>query len=121
MRYACLIYFDPRKVFDGSPESNAVLTEVGPADRALHASGHFITSLALQLPDAAVTVRVRDGQMSTTDGPFMETKEVLGGFLLIEAKDRDEAVEIAARSPFARLGCVEVRPEVDFSGPRPEL
>ena len=69
----------------------------------------------------AVTVRIRDGKMSATDGPFMETKEVLGGFVLIEAHDLNDAVRIAGGFPFARLGSIEVRPVVDFSKPRPKL
>ena len=65
--------------------------------------------------------KVRDGKMSATDGPFMETKEVLGGFIVIEARDLNEAARIAAGIPLAKLGAVEVRPVVDFSGPRPQL
>ena len=121
MRYACLIYFDPKVVFDDSPESNAVLGEVGASDRRLEKSGVLVSSEALTLPNEAITVRVRDGKMSATDGPFMETKEALGGFMLIEARDLNEAVQIAATIPFAKLGSVEVRPLVDFSGPRPVL
>ncbi|SDR57016.1 Uncharacterized conserved protein [Rhizobiales bacterium GAS191] len=121
MQYACLIYFDAKAVFDQSPEANAVLAEVGPHNDQLRASGHFVTSQALVLPRDAVTVRVRDGKMSATDGPFMETKEMLGGFVVIEARDLNEAVRIAAGMPFAKLGSVEVRPVVDFSKPRPKL
>jgi len=121
MQYVCLIYFDPKNVFDGSQEATAVLSAVGPHDAALKASGQLLASQALMLPKEAVTVRVRDGKMSATDGPFMETKEVLGGFLLIEARDRDDALRIAAGVPFAKLGSVEVRPVVDFSKPRPRL
>jgi hypothetical protein len=86
MRYACLIYFDPQKVFNQSPEAEAVLRDSGPYDAELKASGHLVTSCALKLPQAAMTVQVRDGKMSATDGPFMETKEMLGG-ILIEARD----------------------------------
>jgi len=121
MRYACLIYFDPRKVFDRSPEAEAVLRAVGPHDGALKASGRMVSSVALQLPESARTVAVRDGKISTTDGPFVETKEMLGGLVVIEAADLDEAVRIAAGIPFATLGHVEVRPLVDFSAPRPKL
>jgi hypothetical protein len=121
MKYVCLIYFDPRTVFDQSPQSNGLLAEVGPYNEALRAGGHMVASEALTLPSEAVTVRVRDGRMSRTDGPFIETKEVLGGFIVIEARDIDEAVALAARDPFARLGCIEVRPVVDFSKPRPTL
>ena len=121
MRYVCLIYFDPQKVFNQSPESNAVLAEVGHHDAELKASGHLVTSEALTLPDEAMTVQVRDGKMSASDGPFIETKEMLGGFILIEARDLNEAVRIAAGIPFAKLGFIEVRPVVDFSQPRPKL
>src|SRR5262245_53463814 len=110
MRFVCLIYFEPGKVFGGGPEAEAVLAEVGPHDAALRASGRLLASEALTLPGEARTVRVRRGRRSVTDGPFMETKEVLGGFLLVEARDADEAAEIAAAVPFARLGSVEVRP-----------
>ena len=121
MRYHCLIYFDPQKMFSGSPEANAVLAAVGPHDADLKARGHLILSEALNMPREAITVQVRDGETSTTDGPFMETKEMLGGILLIEARDLNEAVSIAAGIPFARLGHVEVRPAIDFSKPRPQL
>jgi hypothetical protein len=121
MRYACLLYFDPRKVFDRSQEATAALRDTGPYNEQLRTSGQLVTDGALQLPDQAMTVQVRDGKMSTTDGPFMETKEVLGGFLVIEARDLNEAVRIGAGIPLARLGFVEVRPFVDFSKPRPEL
>jgi hypothetical protein len=121
VRYACLIYFDPQKVFSQSPEAQAVLRDAGPYDAELKASGHMVAAHALTLPQAAMTVRVRDGRMAATDGPFMETKEMLGGFILIEALDLDEAVRIAAGIPFARLGAIEVRPLVDYSQPRPKL
>jgi hypothetical protein len=121
MRYVCLIYFDPRKVFNQSPEAQSVLQATGPHDAALKASGRLVTAEALTLPDQAVTVQVRDGKMSATDGPFMETKEMLAGFILIEARDLNEAIQIAAEIPFAKLGAIEVRPTVDFSKPRPTL
>jgi hypothetical protein len=121
VRFVCLIYFDPSIVFGGSDEANAVLAAVGAYDRKLDASGQRKGGLPLELPERAVTVRVRGGELSATDGPFMETKEVLGGFIEIEARDRDEAVRLAAGIPFAKLGSVEVRPVVDFSKPRPKL
>jgi hypothetical protein len=121
MRYVCLIYFDPQKVFNQSAESQAVLGAVGPHDAELEASGHLVMAQALTLPNEAVTVQMRDGKMSATDGPFMETKEMLGGFILIEARDLNEAVRIAAGIPFAKLGSIEVRPVVDFNKPRPKL
>lgn len=121
MRYACLVYFDPQKVFDQSPEAEAVLRDVGPYNEELRSSGRMVTDAALQLPDQAVTVKVRDGKMSATDGPFLETKEMLGGIVVIEARDLNEAVRVAAGIPLAKLGSVEVRPLVDFSKPRPKL
>jgi hypothetical protein len=121
MQYVCLIYFDPRKVFDQSPEGEAILAAIGPHDEALKRSGHLVLAQPLTLPSEAVTVKVRDGRMSTTDGPFMETREMLGGFVIVEARDLNEAVGIASRIPFAKVGAVEVRPVVDRSRPRPKL
>lgn len=117
MRYACLVYFDPTTAFNGSADSNAVLQEAEMNRQSLLAGG--ISAEALTLPNEAVTVRVRGGNVSTTDGPFMETKEVLGGFVLIEADDIHAAIRIAATNPMVKLGSVEVRPLVDFSKPRP--
>ncbi len=119
MQFACLIYFDPKRVFDGSAESNAVLADVGPHNEALRAAGQWVGGHALVLPNEAFTVDVRDGKASITDGPFMETREMLGGITLIEADSREAAAEIAAGIPFARVGKIEVRPLVDFSKPRP--
>src|SRR5882757_6232760 len=110
MRYACLIYFDPKKVFNQSPEGEEVLRESMDPHSEVRASGHIVTEGPLELPDQAITLQVRDGKMSTTDGPFMETKEMLGGFLVIEARDLNEAVRIGAMIPLAKLGFVEVRP-----------
>ena len=121
MQYVCLIYFDPTVVFNQSPESNAVLADVGPSNGELRASGHYVMGQALTLPAEAMTVQVRDGRMSATDGPFMETKEMLGGFNIIDARDMNEAVLLASRIPFAKLGHIEVRPVVDYSRPRPTL
>ena len=110
MRYVCLIYFDPQKVFNQSPDAQAVLGATGAHDAELKASGHLVMAQALTLPNEAITVQVRDGKMSATDGPFMETKEMLGGFILIEAKDLNEAIQLASKIPVIRLGAIEVRP-----------
>ncbi|MEO8883838.1 MAG: YciI family protein [Devosia sp.] len=119
MRFACLVYFDPRTAFTGTAENNAIL-DAAEADRQrLLVKG--IVSEALTLPSEAVTVRVRNDKISATDGPFAETKEVLGGFVLIDAADIEEAVRMAATNPMAKLGSVEVRPLVDFSRPRPVM
>jgi hypothetical protein len=119
MRYACLVYFDPKKAFDRSPESEVALRDGYAYLEELKASGRLVTDGALQMPDQTVTLKVRDGKMSSTDGPFMETKEMLAGFLVVEARDLNEALRIAAAIPLARIGTVEVRPFVDFSKPRP--
>jgi len=121
MRYACLVYFDPKVAFDGSAESQAALNDGYAYLEELRASGVLVTDGALQLPDQTMTVRVRDGKMSATDGPFLETKEMLAGFLVIEARDLNEAVRVGAGIPLAKIGTVEVRPFVDFSKPRPKL
>jgi hypothetical protein len=115
MKYLCLIY-DEERDWDAMPrsESGVYLAECMAAAESIVASGHHVASEALQPVASAVTVRIRNGKLSTTDGPFAETKEQLGGFYLVEARDRDEAVRVAARIPAARTGCVEVRPVVDF-------
>ena len=89
-------------------------------DDVLRRSGHFILGQALQSTETAVTVRVRNGKLSVTDGPFAETKEQLAGIILIEAPDLDDALQVAAKIPSARLGTIEVRPvwELTRSEPR---
>jgi hypothetical protein len=77
---------------------------------AIRRSGHHVDCKGLQPPSSAVSVRVREGKVMVTDGPFVETKEQLGGYCLIEARDRDEAIRIASRIPGGWIGCVEVRP-----------
>jgi hypothetical protein len=121
MRYACLVYFDPKVVFNQSAESEAVLGDGFAYLEELRERGVLVTDGALQLPDQTMTLRVRDGKMSATDGPYLETKEMLAGFLVIEARDLNEALRVAAGIPLAKLGTVEVRPFVDFSKPRPTL
>jgi hypothetical protein len=111
MQYLCLVYIDER-VFDEMSETdkkrmtNAALDY----DDVLRRGGHYVTSAALQPVSAATTVRVRTGKTSTTDGPFAETKEHLGGFILIEARNLNEAIQLASKIPMARIGSIEVRP-----------
>ncbi len=121
MRYACLIYYDPKILFGGGAEANAALDECQGHDEVLKSTGNFVLGEALEMPENAMTVRVREGKMSSTDGPFMESKEMLGGIIVIDAADLNEAVRLASTHPIARIGAVEVRPVVDFSQPRPEL
>jgi hypothetical protein len=119
MRYLCLIY-DQERDWDAMPasESGAYLAECLAAEEEIRARGHHLVSEALHPVATARTVRIRDGRVSMTDGPFAETKEQLGGFYLIEARDLNEAIQVAARIPAARTGSVEVRPVVDFTQPQ---
>jgi hypothetical protein len=121
MQYHCMIYFNPQIVFNGSPESNDLLAAIGPHAARMQAQGQLIAAYPLNMPNEAITVKVREGKMSTTDGPYMETKEMLGGLVVIEARDLNEAVQIAATLPHAQLGHVEVRPAIDYSEARPVL
>jgi hypothetical protein len=120
MRYVILIYDAETANPSPAPPDPAVWGEVMTAYNAytqmLRDNGHYLAGEALQPVTTATTVRVADGQTITTDGPFAETKEGLGGFYLIEATDLDEALALAAQCPGARFGSIEVRPIVDFSG-----
>jgi hypothetical protein len=111
MKYLCLIYIEERK-FDtmSQRERDSLGNEALDSDDRLRKSGHYITSEPLEEVHAATTIRVRNGKVSVTDGPFAETKEQLGGFILIEAKNLDDAIEAAAQIPMARLGSIEIRP-----------
>ena len=116
MKYLCIVYIDPVTFGALSPEGLAALDEAALAfDEELHASGQLILAQALQSIDTATTVRVRDGRLSATDGPFAETTEYLGGFTYIEARDLNEAIEIAGRSPIAPFGSIEIRPVLDLA------
>ena len=115
MRYLCQVWFEPSVLERMTNEEKQTLDRDSAAyDRHLEASGHMIHAEALQQPDAAVTVKVRNSEMSVTDGPYAETKEQLGGFILIEAKDLNDAIRVAAGIPLARYGSIEVRPIHDF-------
>jgi hypothetical protein len=111
MKYLCLVYLVEREMIAMSKgEADACTEESLAYDDALRKAGHFVMAHALQPVEAATTVRVRNGKLSTTDGPFAETKEQLGGFILIEARDLNEAIQVAAKIPLARRGSIEVRP-----------
>jgi hypothetical protein len=110
MKYLCLIYSDERHwATMPRPEYSAVLAEYLAFTRQIHGEGKYLAGEDLQPTAAAVTVRVRQGRISTTDGPFAETKEQLGGFYLIDASDLKDAIQTASRIPSARYGAVEVR------------
>jgi len=95
-------------------EIDALIDETTANNEELQASGHLLLAQALEHVEAAATVRVRDGKLSATDGPFAETNEQLGGFVFIEARDLNEAIQIAGRIPSARIGSIEVRPVIDL-------
>jgi hypothetical protein len=115
MKYLCLIYDDEKKLGAMSQaESDAFLGEYHAYTEGIRKSGHMLHGEALKPVETATTIRVRNGKISTTDGPFAETKEQLGGFYLIEATDLNEAIQVAAKIPSARIGSVEVRPIMVF-------
>ena len=118
MRYLCLIYDDEKKANNMSKqEGEAFMGEYFSFTEGIKKSGHYIGGEALQPVETATTVRVRNGKTSTTDGPFAETKEQLGGYYLISARDLNDAIQVASRIPSARIGSVEVRPIMEFDQP----
>jgi hypothetical protein len=111
MKFLCLVYFEPETLAALSPSEKATLNRNSLAyNDELTQSNLYLSAEALQPVQTARTVRVRQGKASITDGPFAETKEQVGGFILIEAAGMDEALEIAAGIPLAKLGSIEVRP-----------
>jgi hypothetical protein len=111
MKYLCLAFEEESKLNALTREQWASLRqETLDYVKDLRESGHLIATEPLQSASSAVSVRVRDGNLSTTDGPFAETKEQLGGIFLIDARDLNEAIQIAAEWPSARIGTIEVRP-----------
>jgi hypothetical protein len=115
MKYLCLVYAD-EATLNAMPqdEVDALIDETMATNEELAARGHLLLTEALEQVTSATTVRVRDGRLSATDGPFAETNEQLGGFWLIEAGDLNEAIRIAGRLPSARLGAIEIRPVIDL-------
>ena len=111
MKYLCLIYDEEAKMATMSKsDADAFMGEYFAFTEGIKKSGHYLGGNALQPVQTATTVRVRNGKVSTTDGPFAETQEQLGGYYLIEAEDADEAIAIASRIPGATYGSIEVRP-----------
>ena len=118
MKYLCLIYDEEKRWATMSKsESDAFMGEYGAFTEGIRKSGHYVGGDALQPVHTATTVRVRNGKMSTTDGPFAETKEQLGGFYLINARDLNDAIQVASRIPSAKTGSIEVRPIRVFEQP----
>ena len=124
MKYLCLAYYEDKK-FEAlsKAEVNAIVSQCQPYDEALRASGHLVVSASLEKPVGATTsLRPRNGKVSVTDGPFAETKEQVGGFFIIEARDLNEAIRVASHHPAAHLGerlgwGIEVRPINMFEQP----
>jgi len=115
MRYLMLIYEREANWLSMSEEEQGkVFGEYMAFGAGIRQNGNFLAGEALQPTATATTVRVRDGRTKATDGPFAETKEQLGGFYMVEAKDLDEAIAIAARIPGARVGSIEIRPIMEF-------
>jgi hypothetical protein len=110
MKYLCLVYCEEKKL-EGMDDDECVAN-----DEELRRQGRCIASEALQPVQTATTVRVRNGKVSVTDGPFAETKEQLAGFYLVDARDLNEAIQIASKIPPARVGSVEVRPIRELTG-----
>lgn len=121
MKYAILIYDENTAKPSPEPPDPAVWGQImgdyNGYTQMLKDGGHYLGGEALEPVTTATTVRVKDGQRITTDGPFAETKEGLGGFYLVEAKDLDEALELAGQCPGARFGSIEVRPVMDVRYP----
>jgi hypothetical protein len=119
MKYLCLIAAE--KMMEHMTEADAArhFEEYRDFTNDIRRSGHYIGCNRLKTPDSATTVRVRGGKVMITDGPFVETKEQLGGYYLVEARDADEAIELAARIPGARYGTIEVRPVMPIPAEQP--
>jgi len=115
MKYLCLIYDEEAKRAGMSKtDGETLMSEYMSFTEAIKKSGHYLGGNPLQPVQTATTVRVRNGKVSATDGPFAETKEQLGGYYLVEARDLNDAVQVASRIPGARSGSVEVRPIMTF-------
>ncbi len=114
MRYMLLIYRNEQALDEA--ERVTCYQESTELAHQLHAARQYVAASPLQPTTTATSVRVREGKRLVTDGPFAETREQLGGYFLVDAKDRDEAIAIAARIPMARKGTVEIRPVVEIKG-----
>ena len=115
MKYLCLIYEkEGAWATISKEEGDRIMGEYFTFTEDIRKSGHMVAGEALQPTSTATTVRIRNGKLGTTDGPFAETKEQLGGFYLVEAKDLNEAIQVASRIPAVKTGSIEVRPIQSF-------
>jgi hypothetical protein len=118
MKYLCVVHFDGSILDNMSPEEKRDLDRNSLGyDENLMVKGNYIHAEALQSPSSASLVKVRNGQMSVADGPYAEAKEQMGGFILINARDMNEAISIAAGIPLAKYGTIEVRPVYEIPDP----
>ena len=117
MKYICLGYIEPNK-FETMSESerNAMLDECFTYDDGLRKNGHFAGGEALQGPQTATTLRWKNGKVSITDGPYAETKEQIGGILVLEARDLNHAIQLISKHPGVKTGPFEIRPVADLTG-----
>lgn len=116
MKYLCLIYDDQAaRARPPKAAPDKMMTEYFEFTEDIKRSKHYLGGNALQPTTTATTIRVRNGKATTTDGPFAETKEQLGGYYLIEGKDLNDAIQVAARIPGAKIGSIEVRPIMEFN------
>jgi len=114
MRYMLLIYLEEQAL--GETERQECYLESAQLAQEIQARGQYLAAAPLHPTSTATSIRVRDGKRLVTDGPFAETREQLGGYFLIEAKNLDEAMDIAARIPMARKGTIEIRPVIEVAG-----
>jgi len=116
MKYICLGYMDPKKwELMSESERNAFVDECFTYDDILRKNGHFAGGEALQPPQSAATLRFQNGKVIVTDGPYAETKEQLGGILILEAKDLNHAIQLMSKHPGVRGSTFEIRPAADLS------
>jgi len=117
MKYVCLGYIEPGKFENMTDnERNAMVDSCFTYDDVLRKNGHFTGGEALQPPGSAVTLRARGGKVTVTDGPYAETKEQIGGILILEANDLNHAIQLMSKHPGVRAGPFEIRPAADLNG-----
>ena len=114
MKYMLLIYLDEKSLSEADRDKCYV--ESAQYAQTLHSSGRYLSAAPLHPTSTATSIRTREGKALVTDGPFAETREQLGGFFLVEAKDLDEAIQIASKIPAGKWGTVEIRPLMDIAG-----
>ena len=117
MKYVCLGYIEPGKIENMSEtERNAMVDECFTYDDVLRKNGHFAGGEGLQGPASAVTLRWNNGKVAVTEGPYAETKEQIGGILILEARDLKHAIELMSKHPGVKAGPFEIRPAADLTG-----